>query len=71
MSNNKTVIEAKNMRSQLRTIINLATNLEAEVEAFLDGVGAVQDKQISKTINNDLKRKIEVQFHNSLKVRKK
>lgn len=69
MSKKITATEYKNMKSQLRTIITFATNLEAKVDALLDGVGAVPAKQIKKT-NESNSKKTELEFHKSLKIKK-
>ncbi|MGC4128550.1 MAG: hypothetical protein QM564_03105 [Bergeyella sp.] len=59
--------EAKLIRSQLKTIITFATNLEARMGAFLDGVGAVQEKQ--KQNQKKSVSETELKFHKSLKIK--
>ncbi|SIT96794.1 hypothetical protein SAMN05660493_01489 [Epilithonimonas bovis DSM 19482] len=66
MSKKITNSEIKNMKSQLRTIITFATILEAKVDAFLDGVGAVQEKNKESEEN---RKETEIKFHKSLKVK--
>ncbi|RNA61457.1 hypothetical protein D1631_05670 [Chryseobacterium nematophagum] len=68
MSHKITAPEVKDMKSQLRTIITFATHLEAKIDAFLDGVGAVQEKQIKKH-DEKILRTTEIRFHKSLKIK--
>ena len=67
MSKKITISEVKNMKSQLRTIITFATNLEAKIDAFLDGVGAVSEKP--KNDKSKITQETLLRFHKSLKVK--
>ena len=68
---NKIILDERSARSilsQARTLKTYATNLEANVIAFLDGVGAVQEKPKSKKIQ-EVEQRVQSKFYKTLKVK--
>lgn len=70
MSKKITVADAKQIKAQIKTIITFATNLEAKLDTFLDGVGAVPEKPIASSKKEKINKTTELNFHKSLKIKK-
>ena len=60
--------KARSILIQARTLKTYATNLEANVIAFLDGVGAVHEKPKSKKMEA-VSEKVHNKFYKTLKVK--
>lgn len=60
--------DLKQILSQARIMKTYATNLEANVVAFLGGVGAAKEKPKSKKLDQ-VARKVQSKFHKTLRVK--
>lgn len=66
---NLTEAKAREILSQARIIKTFATILEANVVAFLGGVGAASEKPINKKLE-DVKGRVNAKLYKTLKVKK-